>query len=69
MTETPAPAPEEGWTAPTLRATRVHYFRDGRSLCGRYGLPHHRRDHLEPDNGQPSDSDCAACARKLRAGQ
>lgn len=53
----------EGWSRPA-DARKWHYFRDGRSLCGRWGM--RRSRHLEPDD-EPSADDCAACRRTLDA--
>lgn len=58
-------AANEGWGYPTATARKPHYFRDGRSLCGKYGcfgVP------LTPDNGRAQPDDCSACTKKLRGG-
>lgn len=58
-----AEKPAEGWAYPTQTARKPHYFREHRSLCGKYG------DFmltLTPDTGaQPND--CTVCRRKLDA--
>lgn len=57
----------EGWGFPTS-ARKAHYFRDGRSLCGRYGWFVADNDRLEPDT-KPSRDDCAGCRAKLPAAE
>jgi hypothetical protein len=52
----------EGWGF-TGTSTKAHYFRDGTSLCGRWGFRHPDAP-LEPDDA-PSKSDCVACRRAL----
>lgn len=59
MTETP---PVEGWGF-TGTSRKAHYFRDGRSLCGKWGFRRSSAPH-EPDTG-PSPDDCAACRKAL----
>lgn len=54
-----------GWGYPTSTARKVHYFRGGRSLCGKYGA---FMVELQADNGRPGPDDCVACTRKLRGG-
>jgi len=53
----------EGWTW-LANSSRWHYFRDGRSLCGKFML------FADPDEGYESGQDespdnCAACKRKV----
>lgn len=50
----------EGWAAP-LRSPKWHYFRKGRSLCGKWGLfpRSFEADAASPDN-------CAECWRRRR---
>lgn len=50
----------EGWGFPP-GSRKCHYFRDGMSLCRRWGFAFALR--LEPDNGRPSKDDCAPCRR------
>ncbi len=50
----------EGWGWPTL-AKKAHYFRNGHSLCGRWGGL--RLDLQEETYALPDD--CAPCRRKL----
>lgn len=52
----------EGWLQ-TPSQRKFHYYRDRRSLCGRYGI--FGTEPLEADNGQVSKDDCAACRTKL----
>ncbi len=49
----------EGWGFPG-RSIKCHYFRDGTSLCGKWGFYFGR---LEPDTGKTGPDDCKACAR------
>ena len=58
----PRTKPEEGWTW-LINATRWHYFRGGRSLCGRWGLFGSAK--LEPDNHDSTDN-CAECRRRIK---
>ena len=59
---------DEGWEARGLGARRrVHYFRDGRSLCGRWtrrvrGAGIRQRGRLVT-----YASDCKVCAGRIRA--
>lgn len=52
----------EGWIF-TQSMRKAHYQRDGRTLCGKYGL--YPASALTPDDGQPNSDDCTACRRKL----
>lgn len=56
-------AEKEGWVH-LSNDRRWHYFRMGRSLCGRYGLKPSGAYLFEAD-GEPSPEDCALCRRKL----
>lgn len=51
----------EGWGHP-VSTRKFHYFRDSRSLCGRWMFT----GDLEPD-GPKGPDDCAACRRKRDA--
>lgn len=51
-----------GWGF-TARSTKAHYFRDGTSLCRKWGFRVSTAPH-EPDKG-PSPDDCLACRRVL----
>jgi hypothetical protein len=53
--------PDEGWWFPGL-SRKAHYFREGRSLCGKWGT--FGQQPLTPDTHKSPD-DCAACRRKL----
>lgn len=55
-----ARAAREGWGWPGA-AGKAHYFRDSRSLCGRWFFP---SDQLDQDTG-PSRDDCTGCRRAL----
>jgi hypothetical protein len=59
-TDTKAP---EGWTY-LHNSPKWHYFRDGRSLCGRFMLL--KIPELEAGN-EDSSSNCMGCRRKLEA--
>lgn len=50
----------EGWTW-LLNASKWHYFRNGRSLCGKWMLP---GGGSFPAAADDSDHNCAACKRK-----
>ena len=52
----------EGWGA-VLQATKWHYFREGRSLCGR-AMFFGRGDNLEQGNDHSPDN-CAQCRKRL----
>jgi hypothetical protein len=52
--------PSEGWGWPLL-ARKAHYFRDHRSLCGRWWYT----GELDDPGPQASPDDCAACQKKL----
>jgi len=61
---------KEGWAMPSERSKKFHFFRDGKSLCGKWAT---WLGSLEPDSGFPginygldpgSEADCAACGRK-----
>ena len=58
MDKTTAKATEGGWGKPA-NSRKWHYFRDSRSLCGRwaYSGDLDSEDVVSPDN-------CAACYRK-----
>lgn len=51
---------KEGWGIPG-QSKKWHYFRDGMSLCRKWGF---FLGHLEPDEGANED-DCPACRKKL----
>lgn len=53
--------PIEGWGWP-LFAAKPHYFRDGRSLCGKWTFGY--RTDLTSGRGR-GEFDCAQCQRKL----
>lgn len=54
---------KEGWNA-VYNSKKFHYFKEGRSLCKKYGLLGY--EGLQADNGKPSIDDCKACSNKLR---
>jgi hypothetical protein len=60
--------PEPGWSDLGGMARKFHYFPDNedgvRALCNKWMI--NRSHPLQPETGQPSKDDCAACARKLR---
>ncbi len=54
----------EGWGFPS-QSRKAHYFRTGRSLCGKWGQ---FAGYPELDGTKailPSPDDCAVCRRKL----
>jgi hypothetical protein len=51
----------EGWAWPML-AKKAHYFRDGRSICGRWLFA---GDPTQNQNMSRSPDDCAACWKLL----
>ena len=53
----------EGWSWPMASCRKAHYFVDGRSLCGKYGL---LRGDLD-DNPYIGPNDCRECGRRLNA--
>lgn len=52
---------EEGWTW-LWNAKKEHYFVDGRSLCGRWGLVGPGDLHRSKDD---SPNNCRECVRRL----
>ena len=44
-----------------MNGKRFHYFRDRRSLCGRWMFA----GYLQSDEGPRRPEDCASCGRKL----
>ncbi len=54
----------EGWAWPTATARKAHYFRETRSLCGKYA---YWAAEFDGDASAKSPDDCAACRRKLEA--
>ena len=56
--------PEEGWAIPpSVETWKYHYFRKGKSLCGRY---YHRSEDLITD--ETPKNTCAICLRNLKYG-
>ena len=53
---------KEGWWWP-IEAHKPHYFRDGRSLCGKWGVFRGDFDGQE----HPANVCCTTCYRKLAA--
>lgn len=53
--------PKKGWGFP-WNSKKAHYFREGRSLCGKWGY----FGALHDDESYP-DIRCQACAKKLTA--
>ncbi len=54
---------KEGWTW-LINATKWHYFRDNRSLCGKYGLIGGHKLHEFDPKDEPSSDNCSACWQK-----
>lgn len=55
----------DGWYWPG-QANKAHFFHDGRSLCGRYGLlTDGTQGRLAGAFSPPSSDDCKACTTKL----
>lgn len=52
---------DEGWAPGSFGSQKWHYYRDGRSLCGRYGWI--GALNFEQGNDQSPDN-CAACRKK-----
>jgi hypothetical protein len=52
----------EGWTW-LINSKKWHYFVNGRSLCGKFGLI--GRPELEQGNDDSPDN-CTACRKKLK---
>jgi hypothetical protein len=53
----------EGWFL-LLNARKAHYFRDAKSLCGKW--MYLGAGPYEPENGAPDARDCGTCRRQLR---
>ena len=51
----------EGWAFPAL-ARKFHYFKEGRSLCGKWFF----LGDLITDTGTDSMRDCKPCQRKVK---
>lgn len=51
---------KEGWGWPA-NSTRVHYFREGRSLCGKWAF----FGELDKSIDLPASDYCGPCAKKL----
>lgn len=56
------PESAEGWAFPMPHA-KSHYFRDGRSLCGRFEVAPGFR--LAGRLDEPEGDDCHVCTRKV----
>ena len=57
---------QEGWGSLT-NASAAHYFRDGRSLCGRWmtlGPPRWESDQTKGEEPSRGDGTCKTCWRK-----
>lgn len=52
------PAEKSGWHS-TMNSRVNHFYRDGRSLCGRYMIL------CEPSNRTFHENDCKGCQTKL----
>jgi hypothetical protein len=67
MTWTNLDHPElsEGWAFPTYESKKSHYFREGRSLCGKWAIPASIRVAGRLDEGMGDD--CLTCTRKAIA--
>lgn len=55
----------EGWTEIYPTSRKFHYFRNRKSLCGRFALIGNAV--LEPDDGKPAYTECVACRKKLES--
>ena len=56
----------EGWECPTfLNSRKFHFFREGRSLCGKYGIFYALSDKVEGLNAATSPDDCKECRRRV----
>ena len=56
------PDMSEGWAYPTPTGS-AHYFREGRSLCGRYTIPPRARIAGRLDEGSLTEQSCLTCER------
>ncbi len=63
MTDEPKPPKTEGWTW-IYGATKWHYFRKGKSLCGRWMLL--GLGDFEEDEKLESEDNCKTCTKKRR---
>jgi hypothetical protein len=54
----------EGWTWLT-NSNKWHYFRDGRSLCGKFGLFPTMNGDFEDGSGVDDEVKCSGCKAKL----
>ena len=58
---------DEGWSSLGRRSAKAkwHYFRDGRSLCGKRTIPPWWGDHPSLSRGfDDSPDNCAECKRR-----
>ena len=53
---------KEGWNY-LVNSPKWHYFRDGRSLCRRWGIYGKNEDSQQGNNGSPDN--CKACRTAL----
>jgi len=54
----------EGWAQP-LNSKKFHFFREGRSLCGKWAF---LSEDLDDDNEEvDSPDDCRECLRRRKA--
>lgn len=60
--------PDEGWTWIQSRTDHLHYFRDGRSLCRRWGMLGEVAYHERPEDCGEQYPVCKACAKKAPKG-
>ena len=51
---------DEGWARPS-NARKFHYYVGGRSLCGKWFF----LGEVDEDAGEPTASDCKACAKSM----
>jgi hypothetical protein len=58
-----SPKAPEGWKV-LLNSKKDHYFREGRSLCGRWAT---FGNEFDPHTGAFAKNDCAGCVKKLQA--
>ncbi len=57
----------EFWAYPSKNARKAHVFKDGRSLCGKWGYFGLTGEGDQKMGEEPGRDDCKACWRKAQS--